>query len=165
MRDRVFTQPRPRTAVDSGSGGIIPPRSAGANSIPIEVSTFLGVAADPVERAQNAGAKVGEWVRKVFKITDTELQPNHAWRLRFKTVAREVGMDGEIRDAIQGHGDGRAASDYGEVTIKAMWNALQALPDTMSPHTPEKAHRRSQRGSRSVAGDGHRLAQRRSESF
>jgi integrase len=103
-------------------------RSLPPGPIFYHLKPFRGVAADPVERAQNAGAKVGEWVRKVVKITDTELQPNHAWRHRFKTVAREVGMDGEIRDAIQGHEDGRAASDYGEVTIKAMWNALQALP-------------------------------------
>ena len=103
-------------------------RSLPAGPIFYHMKPFRGVAADPVERAQNAGAKVGEWVRKVVKITDPVLQPNHAWRHRFKTVAREVGIDGEIRDAIQGHEDGRAASDYGEVTIKAMWNALQALP-------------------------------------
>lgn len=37
-------------------------------------------------------------------------------------------MDVEIRDAIQGHEDGRAASDYGEVTIKAMWNWVRKMP-------------------------------------
>ncbi|MBL9049310.1 MAG: hypothetical protein JNK19_04275 [Tabrizicola sp.] len=103
-------------------------RSLPPGPIFYHLKPFRGVAADPVERAQNAGAKVGVWVRKVVKITDPVLQPNHAWRHRFKTVAREVGMDVEIRDAIQGHEDGRAASDYGEVTIKAMWNALQAFP-------------------------------------
>jgi integrase len=89
---------------------------------------FRGAEADPVERAQNAGAKVGEWVRKVVGIKDPLVQPNHAWRHRFKTVAREIGIDQEIRDAIQGHEDGRAASDYGEVTIRAMWNAIKQLP-------------------------------------
>ncbi len=103
-------------------------RSLAPGPIFYHLKPFRGVAADPVERAQTVGAKVGEWVRKVVKITDPALQPNHAWRHRFKTVAREVGMDVEIRDAIQGHEDGRAASDYGEVTIKAMWNTLQALP-------------------------------------
>lgn len=103
-------------------------RSLPPGPIFYHLKPFRGVAADPVERAQNAGAKVGEWVRKVVKITDPVLQPNHAWRHRFKTVAREVGMDVEIRDAIQGHEDGRAASDYGEVTIRAMWTALQAFP-------------------------------------
>lgn len=114
-------------------------RSLPPGPIFYHLKPFRGVAADPVERAQNAGAKVGEWVRKVVKITDPVLQPNHAWRHRFKTVAREVGMDGEIRDAIQGHEDGRAASDYGEVTIKAMWNAIQSLPrfDIATPLAPD----------------------------
>lgn len=87
-----------------------------------------GLEADPVERAQNAGAKVREWIRDDLGITDPRVQPNHAWRHRFKTVAREIGMDVEIRDAIQGHEDGRAASDYGEVTIKAMWNWVRKMP-------------------------------------
>jgi integrase len=111
-------------------------RSLPQGPIFYNLKPFRGVAADPVERAQNAGAKVGEWVRKVVKITDPVLQPNHAWRHRFKTVAREVGMDVEIRDAIQGHEDGKAASDYGEVTIKAMWNALQAFPRYVVDATP-----------------------------
>ncbi|MCB5410526.1 site-specific integrase [Pseudogemmobacter faecipullorum] len=36
-----------------------------------------GKPADPVERAQSAGAKVGQWVRKVVGITDPRAQPNH----------------------------------------------------------------------------------------
>lgn len=87
-----------------------------------------GVQPDPVERSQNVGAKVGEWVRKVAGVTDPVVQPNHAWRHRFKTTAREVGIDIEVRDAIQGHEDGRSASDYGETTIKAMKIAIDKLP-------------------------------------
>jgi len=87
-----------------------------------------GKVSDPVERAQSVGGKVGKWVRDVVGITDPVVQPNHAWRHRFKTTAREIGMDVEIRDAIQGHEDGRSASDYGEVTIKAMWRHIQRMP-------------------------------------
>ncbi|MDH2327506.1 hypothetical protein QCN27_11580 [Cereibacter sp. SYSU M97828] len=96
---------------------------------PIFYSTapIRGKPANPVERAQSAGAKVGQWVRKVVGITDPDVQPSHAWRHRFKTIAREAGIDVEIRDAIQGHEDGRAASDYGEVTIRAMRDAIRRL--------------------------------------
>lgn len=87
-----------------------------------------GKAADPVERAQNAGAKVGHWVRKVVGIKDTRVQPNHAWRHRFKTIARDFGVAPEYSDAITGHEDGRAASDYGETTVKALWREIQKLP-------------------------------------
>lgn len=89
---------------------------------------FRGKAADPVERAQNAGAKVSVWVREDVKITDPQLQPNHGWRHRFKTVARNADIAPEYSDAITGHEDGRAASDYGEMTIMALWREIQKLP-------------------------------------
>lgn len=96
---------------------------------PIFYSTaFRKKAADPLARARSAGTKVGKWVRDVVKITDPNLQPNHAWRHRFKTVARECKIDLEVRDAIQGHEDGRSASGYGEVSIKAKWEAVKRLP-------------------------------------
>lgn len=79
-------------------------------------------------RARNAGSRVWRWVREVVKITDTRLQPNHAWRHRFKTLARDFDIAAEYRDAIQGHEDGRAASDYGETTLKVLWREVQKLP-------------------------------------
>lgn len=87
-----------------------------------------GKAADPVEHAQSAGAKIGTWVREVVGIADPNVQPNHAWRHRFKTIAREAGIAPEYSDAITGHEDGRAASDYGETTVKALWREVQKLP-------------------------------------
>lgn len=85
-------------------------------------------AADPLARARNAGTKVLNWIRDEVKITDPRIQPNHAWRHRFKTIARDIDMHPEYRDAIQGHEDGRAASDYGETTIKALWREIQKMP-------------------------------------
>ncbi|MDD8023124.1 MAG: site-specific integrase [Paracoccaceae bacterium] len=87
-----------------------------------------GKPVDPVERAQAVGGKVGQWVRKVVGITDTKLQPNHAWRHRFKTIARDVGIAPEYSDASTGHDDGRAATEYGETTGKALWREVQKLP-------------------------------------
>lgn len=83
---------------------------------------------EPVARARAAGGKIWHWVREVVTITDTRLQPNHAWRHRFKTVARDADIAPEYMDAIQGHEDGRAASDYGEITLRAMWREVQKLP-------------------------------------
>lgn len=103
-------------------------RALPAGPVFYSAAPIRGKPADPVERAQSAGAKVGQWVRDVVGITDSAVQPNHAWRHRFKTIAREADIDLEVRDAIQGHEDGRAASDYGEVTVKAMWAAIQKLP-------------------------------------
>jgi integrase len=78
--------------------------------------------------AENVGKAVGKWVREVVGITDTRVQPNHAWRHRFKTLARDMDIDTEYRDAIQGHEDGRAASDYGETTVKALYREICKLP-------------------------------------
>ena len=83
---------------------------------------------NPAVRAQNTGAKVGQWVRKDVGITDPRVQPNHAWRHRFKTLCRDAGIDLETRNAIQGHGDGTAASGYGEVTIATMKRAIDMFP-------------------------------------
>jgi integrase len=92
------------------------------------MSPVRGKPADPIERAQSAGSKVGIWVRDAVGITDPNVQPNHAWRHRFKTTAREAGIAPEYMDVIQGHEDGRAASDYGETTVKALWREVQKLP-------------------------------------
>jgi integrase len=83
---------------------------------------------DPVMAARNAGKKVSSWVRQSAGITDERLQPNHAWRHRFKTVAREVGIHPENADTIQGHEDGRASSDYGDFTIKLLAQEIGKLP-------------------------------------
>ena len=103
-------------------------QSLPAGPVFFNLKPFRGKAADPVERAQNAGAKVATWVREGVKITDKRLQPNHAWRHRFKTVARDVGIAPEYSDAITGHEDGRASSDYGETTLTALWREIQKLP-------------------------------------
>jgi hypothetical protein len=92
---------------------------------PVFYSTaFKKKDADRLSRARNAGARVWEWV---VKITDDRLQPNDAWRHRFKTVARDGNIAPEYMDAIQGHEDGRAASDYDETTIKTLRREMQKL--------------------------------------
>lgn len=78
--------------------------------------------------AKNAGDKIRHWVRDVVGITDAAVQRNHAWRHRFKTVCREVGIHPEITDAITGHEDGRASTQYGEYTPKALMKAIEVLP-------------------------------------
>lgn len=61
-------------------------------------------------------------------IKDTRVMPNHGWRHRFKTVARSVGMDSRVVDAIQGHAPRTAGDDYGDVTAAAMALAIAKFP-------------------------------------
>jgi integrase len=77
--------------------------------------------------AQTVSGRVGGWIRSLRLVSD-EVQPNHGWRHRFKTVGREVGIDGRIMDAIQGHAPRSAGDDYGDVTLRAKERELLKLP-------------------------------------
>lgn len=61
-------------------------------------------------------------------VADKNVQPNHGWRHRFKTVARSVGIDSRVADAIQGHAPRTAGDDYGDVTVAAMALAMAKFP-------------------------------------
>lgn len=89
---------------------------------------FFSPSGNAITKARNAGAKVGEWVREVVGIDDPLVQPNHAWRHRFKTVAKDADIPPEYCEAIQGHEDGRAASAYGTTSVKTLWREIQKLP-------------------------------------
>lgn len=82
----------------------------------------------PAARAGHVGGRLADWVRDTAGVTDKRLQPNHAWRHRFATVAREVGMTPDKMEAIQGHEDGRATTGYGEFSPTALATEIRKLP-------------------------------------
>lgn len=72
---------------------------------------------------------VGRFVRGVLKLpAGRTVSPNHAWRHRLKTVARELGLDRAAIDALQGHADGSASGAYGEWTVAALYREVVKLP-------------------------------------
>lgn len=70
--------------------------------------------------------RVLEFVRTV--VTDERVQPNHAWRHRFKTISRNLGMDHRTVDCIQGHAARTSGEDYGDVSIEAMVRVINDIP-------------------------------------
>lgn len=87
---------------------------------------------DPLRKSATHPSKavagrISQWLQASALVPDT-VQPNHAWRHRFKTVGREAGIDGRILDAIQGHAARTAGDDYGEVTLRAKSDAIARLP-------------------------------------
>jgi len=86
---------------------------------PAENGDVLG----PLQGVKN---RVSETARETVK--DTKVQPNHGWRHRFKTIARSVGMDGRVTDAIQGHAPRTAGDDYGDITVEAIARAMAIFP-------------------------------------
>jgi integrase len=73
--------------------------------------------------------ELNQFVRRVLDLPPGRgVAPNHAWRHRFKTIAREAGLDLRAADAIQGHADGSASGGYGEWTVRALHRELVKLP-------------------------------------
>lgn len=82
----------------------------------------------PLQGVKN---RVAEFSRSV--VTDVRVKPNHGWRHRFKTVARNVGFDPRVTDCIQGHAARTSGEDYGDVTVEAMALALARFPKQGPP--------------------------------
>jgi hypothetical protein len=58
------------------------------------------------------------------------VQPNHAWRHLFKSVARHVRMDREVEGFITGHRpkNSNAGNDYGDRWIETMSAEIERYP-------------------------------------
>lgn len=73
------------------------------------------------------GERVAKWVRSLG-ITDKELQPNHGWRHRFTTIARQIRMDADVRRAILGHAAKDEHQEYGDVLIQLSYKWICEIP-------------------------------------
>lgn len=91
---------------------------------------FMVVAGDG-EVAWRAGwrtakNRVREFVREVFK--QEGVQPNHAWRHRFKTLGRGLKIDSFTLHALQGHAAETVGDSYGDVPMQARISAINSFP-------------------------------------
>ena len=85
-------------------------------------------AVDAVKRSGNARDKIADWVRNTVGIEDNRVQPNHAWRHRFKTVGRNADISIEYLDAIQGHAGRTAGEGYREYPIETLYREICKIP-------------------------------------
>lgn len=77
----------------------------------------------PLKTARN---KLRDFVREV--VTDKKVQPNHGWRHRFRTLARQLEIARDVRDAIQGWAPVTVGDRYGDFTITTCANAIAKFP-------------------------------------
>jgi integrase len=77
--------------------------------------------------AKQVAGRLSVWVRSL-EVVSKDVNPNHGWRHRMKSVARELGLDPSIVDAIQGHAARTAGEAYGSVTLRAKANAIATFP-------------------------------------
>lgn len=73
------------------------------------------------------GENLAKWIRELG-VTDPDVAPNRGFRHRFKTIARRVGMDAEVRDALQGHAPRTEGEVYGEYPIEVLKRAIDKIP-------------------------------------
>ncbi len=78
--------------------------------------------------AERVGQHLSTWIRNDVGITDVNILPNHAWRHRFKTLARHVGISDDFYDYIQGHSSGSASGTYGIFTPAALYREISRIP-------------------------------------
>jgi integrase len=78
--------------------------------------------------ANRVGTDICEWLQ-ASNLVPSGLMPNHAFRHRFKTTGREIGVSDRVLDAICGHASRTAGDAYGDVTITAKHNAISKFPD------------------------------------
>ncbi len=89
---------------------------------------FLSPADDGNVRGRWRGLKnrLAAFAREI--VPDPEVAPNHGWRHRFKTTAREVGLESRVVDAIQGHAPKDVSDSYGDVSVRAIAAAIARFP-------------------------------------
>lgn len=82
---------------------------------------------DENPQSKKVGEFLADWVLDIG-VNDPNVQPNHGWRHRFKTISRNVRMDPEIRDRIQGHAPRTEGEGYGDVSPQATSREVSLLP-------------------------------------
>ena len=82
---------------------------------------------DPKAAAKVVSGRISEWLQ-TSGVVPEGVDPSHAWRHRFKTIANDEEISPRVADAIQGHASKTAGDDYGDVTLKARKAAIDRLP-------------------------------------
>ncbi len=81
--------------------------------------------------AHHQSKKVGEylarWVRSLG-VDDPDVAPNHGWRHRFKTQARDLRLMADVVRFIQGHAPNGVEETYGDVSVSATFAEISRIP-------------------------------------
>jgi integrase len=109
---------------------------------------------------QKIAQRLGDWVVESLRITG--VKPNHAWRHRFKSVARHVEMHPEVEKFITGHGGSddpdviaKVSMEYGDAWVKTLKKAIEMYPryDIAALRVLPAPHRRVRRKREQIAAD------------
>ena len=81
-----------------------------------------------LKASRGTSGRLSQWLN-LFDLVPVGVQPSHGWRHRFKTQGLELNVSHRVLDAIQGHSEKTASDGYGDVTISAKLQIIDALPE------------------------------------
>ncbi|MFD1704728.1 DUF6538 domain-containing protein [Methylopila henanensis] len=84
-----------------------------------------GSRAHPIHK--KTGERLAAWVRELG-VDHSELQPNHGWRHRFKTVCLTQAIEEIVINRIMGHAETTEGRKYGDVWPSVAKAAIEKLP-------------------------------------
>lgn len=71
---------------------------------------------------------LAKWIRTGVGVADQRIQPNHAWRHRFMTVADAVAIEVKYQYRITGHASENSGGDYGDKEEETLFREVSKLP-------------------------------------
>lgn len=92
-----------------------------------DVGTRKGASTDPRGAWKGAKNRVCEFARSL--VPDKRVLPNHAWRHRFKTVARSVDFDASFLAYVQGHKAATVGDTYGVFPLVRQAEEIDKMPE------------------------------------
>ncbi len=108
------------------------------------------------------GERLATWVREIG-VVDPNVSPNHGWRHRFKTVARAVKMNLEIREGVAGHAPRTEGEAYGSFPVIRVYEEIGLLPRYRVeaptgplPDTKARRERNAKRAATAVRSKAHK---------
>lgn len=79
-------------------------------------------------QSEKTGESLAAWVRKEVGIKDPRLQPNHAWRHRFRSIGRSLKVPTDVLNQIDGHAAQTVADAYGDFWPWVLHEAICEFP-------------------------------------
>lgn len=94
---------------------------------------------DPVKLSAKAGEWLAAWIR-LNCIKDRRVQPNHAWRHRFKSQSRAMGMREDFVELAMGHAPNGASRSYGNYWPMFVKKQTEMIEPYVVPNIPMLDH-------------------------
>ena len=74
--------------------------------------------------AENTAKNLATWIRKTAGLDDRRVGPNHGWRHRLKTAAREAGVELQYVEIVAGHPPRTVGEGYGSYRLTALYREV-----------------------------------------